>query len=98
MVQIVCFILCDFYHEKKKKHLKKASFTVPTSLCGVVGSTHVPIHRATLPNHLEAYGIRNGVVCGGGLFTWNEWTILLSKHFTFQRVIWVENCRIHDIL
>ena len=83
---------------EKKKHLKKASFTVPTSLCGVVGSTHVPIHRATLPNHLEAYGIRNGVVCGGGLFTWNEWTILLSKHFTFQRVIWVENCRIHDIL
>ena len=93
MVQIVWLILCDFYHEKKKQtHLKKASLTVPTSVCGAIRSTPVSIHRATSPGHLEAYGIRNGVVCAGGVFAWNEWATLLSKHFTFQEVIWVENC------
>ena len=27
MIKIVCFILCDFYHNKKKfKHFKKATY------------------------------------------------------------------------
>lgn len=91
MVQIVCFILCDSYHKKKKKFFFKASLTVPTTLCpGALLCLYTgPLTRP--PGGIRGQK-RSRVVCAGGLLAWNEWTTLLSKHFTFQEVIWVENC------